>query len=1136
SVHMNDSVIGVVYVDKKDTPVRIVAKGSAKVGEVIIAGSVKLEETDLTGTGFEKVVLKDLLPANAKVTLSGSFTDVDVAASANPQLNVNSGTIERLTVAASSKDAVIVLASGVKVTTLTLNIKTQIKGQGSVGTAVVNLGGKGSSFESAPGKTEGIAKDSVTTGGSFGGGGYGGGSGSSSNPVVKLISTASNNDRQLVLKFNAYGWDNNATIVLTSPAGKQTTYTYEKNSAQFAVSAPEVTFTSDKGLAAGTWLYSVKTAKGSVTSDTVTGKAFVQGKIVSYIPAWVDWAKDERGVDATKFTHLYYAFGRINNGKVVTIKEDAKWTEDPTITEADRIKRRNNPDESNLAYLTGLKAKNPNLKVLVSIGGWEAEGFSDAALTPESREVFANSALDFMNKYNLDGIDLDWEYPVYGAWGVIKSRPEDKANFTALLKLLREKLDAQSTTTNKYYELAIAAGASKTYTDSVELTKITPYLDYINLMTYDLHGGWDPATSHHTAVYSATNNQLSVDSTVKLYLNNGVPAEKLMVGGAFYSRVWQNVENKGTGLSEKAGSQAGSPGTIVYSELVNNYINKNGYTRYWDDTAKAPYLFNGSTFISYEDTASAAYKAEYIKQNNLAGFMYWEYSQDSDSHELANTIYSRLYAKSGTPLSVGTSVYAGTVTMATYTQLPAGTFILPLTQGTLKPVISASDVTVSGIPAGITYTVANAADHRNAVAVYVNGGTVASNVYDPIDVRVVVKASAVLEANMTDSAPASVTIMPKFGPILLGYVPGWVDWTNSAYKVDATKLTHINYAFARIKDNKVVKISEDINWVNEFPSEEIREQRRNNPDDANFAYLKTLKQQNPSLKVLVSIGGWAAEGFSDAALTPETREELANSAIAFMHQYGFDGIDLDWEYPVYGAFGVIKSRPEDKQNFTALLKLFREKLDVEGALHGKYYELAIASAAAPIYINSVELDKIHQYLDYMSVMTYDYHGSWESKTAHQASVYTSALSPGDFSADSVLTAYRKQGVPASKLVIGGAFYARGWVNVPNINHGLFQQAGDQAKNPGTPTYNDLVKDYFDKGYTRYWDNSAKAPYLYNPDANGGTFITYDDEESLKYKAEYAKNQGLRGVMFWDYSQDISGKLLGAIFNELKAPK
>jgi len=344
---------------------------------------------------------------------------------------------------------------------------------------------------------------------------------------------------------------------------------------------------------------------------------------------------------------------------------------------------------------------------------------------------------------------------------------------------------------------------------------------------------------------------------------------------------------------------------------------------------------------------------------------------------------------------------------------------------------------------------------------------------------------------------------------IIGYVAGWggTDIEN----IDATKLTHINYAFANVIDNRVVL---------QMPY-----------DASNIARLNTLKNKNPDLKILVSVGGWTWSGnFSDAALTPEARLQFAESIVDMIREHNLDGIDLDWEYPGQVGAGNVY-RAEDKQNFTLLLRAVRKKLermsDEEGRKGFDRYQLTIATGANEAYQRNTEMDKVQRYLDFINIMTYDFHGSWTPTTGHHTNLYPSGNSFG-MSSDLGVKIHIEAGVPVEKLVLGVAYYARGWAGVGADNNGLFQRY--ETDLPSVP-YADLAANYINKNrYIRYWDDDAKAPFLWNEAER--IFYTFDDGESLRHKADYIKQQGLTGAMYWEHSHDVSETLLGVLYEEL----
>lgn len=279
--------------------------------------------------------------------------------------------------------------------------------------------------------------------------------------------------------------------------------------------------------------------------------------------------------------------------------------------------------QSSRPALERIRRVHPGVKILLSVGGWGADGFSQAALTARGRESMAESAAALVTEYGLDGIDIDWEYPGMALAG-IGANAKDRENFTLLLQAVREGLDAAGSG----YLLTIAAGGDSYFTRQTNMEEAAGFLDYVQLMTYDLQGGFQKVTGHHAALYPGACSLFDAcaDKAVKAFLEAGVPAEKLVIGVPFYSRKWEGVKGGVPGLGQEAETVGGYGPD--YGSLAADYINKNGFTRYWDREALSPYLFDGSTFISYEDEESMAHKVRYAGEKGLGGIMYWEYRCD----------------------------------------------------------------------------------------------------------------------------------------------------------------------------------------------------------------------------------------------------------------------------------------------------------------------------------------------------------------------------------------------------------------------------------------------------------------------------------------------------------------------------
>ncbi len=408
--------------------------------------------------------------------------------------------------------------------------------------------------------------------------------------------------------------------------------------------------------------------------------------------------------------------------------------------------------------------------------------------------------------------------------------------------------------------------------------------------------------------------------------------------------------------------------------------------------------------------------------------------------------------------------------------------------------------------------------------------------------------------------PPSAAIAPTATPLpppkhVIGYYPAGAVASQNYYVKDiresgsAKVLTHINYAFSNI--------SSDLKCVLGDPVADIQKAHTaaNSVDGVaddeaaatlkgNLNQLRKLKTQFPNLKIMISVGGWDwSDKFSDVALTAESRKKFVESCVD-LYIKGFvgegisaagvfDGIDIDWEFP--GVEGASKNyRAQDTQNFTALLAEFREQLNALTTTTQKSYWLSIAAPATQEKIKKIEINKIHNYLDYISVMSYDFHGTWDNYTNFHSSLYGSSANPVysyQTWTDSAIQTYLNGGVPVKKMVMGVAFFGRGWQGVGPTNNGLWQPA--QAAAPGS--HGDGTSSYralkalreTDAQYENFRDDVTQGAWLYNKTA--GIFWGYDDPQAIGRKMNYVLSRDLGGVMIWELSADaVQGDLVKAI--------
>jgi chitinase len=367
--------------------------------------------------------------------------------------------------------------------------------------------------------------------------------------------------------------------------------------------------------------------------------------------------------------------------------------------------------------------------------------------------------------------------------------------------------------------------------------------------------------------------------------------------------------------------------------------------------------------------------------------------------------------------------------------------------------------------------------------------------------------------------------------IVVGYFPQWGIHNgffvkNLVPRVATGMLDQINYSQGHIDANSQCAIADpNLDLYYSFSAEDSVDGTADTPQTplrGNFHQLQELKRLYPDIKILISIEGQAPQ-FAEAAQPANNFAFVASCVQTFIEgKFAdgvevpglFDGIDIDWEYPL----------EFEKYNFVALLSEFRRQLDAAGS----NLLLTVAMGDNRATYQYLDMQSVALYVDEVGVMNYDYSGPWSPRTGLVAPLYSS---PGDpeinNDVDSTIRDYLKAGVPASKMLLGLPFYAYSWSQVQRVNHGLFQM--------GQPSRADISYNYIptiQNNFTQYRDPKSMAPWLFD----GITFWTYDDEISIRAKIAYAQQQDLHGVMIWELSGDTAdGKLLRTISEQFRTP-
>jgi len=315
-----------------------------------------------------------------------------------------------------------------------------------------------------------------------------------------------------------------------------------------------------------------------------------------------------------KLTHLIYSFGHLR-GNQLHIGRAA--------------------DTACIQKMVSLKARNPQLKIILSLGGWGGCATCSEVFSTESgRNEFSASVKKLSDFFKTDGIDLDWEYPAISGYPGHRFVPEDKRNFTLLVKSLRKSLGKQQ-------EISFAAGGFDAYIDSsVEWKEVMQVADKVYVMSYDLVNGFSTQSGHHTPLYSTPQQIQSADHAVNRLLEAGVPSHKIVIGGAFYGRMFKVQDTLDKGLYRPGSFYRG----ISYNRIADSIHSKTGFTLYWDTVAHAPFAFNPDRKIlfTYDDSKSLQEKTKYVIQRRLGGIFFWQLAEDKYNNGLLDVLYNSI--------------------------------------------------------------------------------------------------------------------------------------------------------------------------------------------------------------------------------------------------------------------------------------------------------------------------------------------------------------------------------------------------------------------------------------------------------------------------------------------------------------
>jgi len=913
------------------------------------------------------------------------------------------------------------------------------------------------------------------------------------------------------------------------------------------------------------------TEAATTTTATVVDEDAEDHVRLCYFTNWARYRPDANsqdvfamGMDPTLCTHINYGFGTIDPA-TFHVKAHDPWADHPSgdgsqtelcdsickpgyfhdwSTGENPCQYPCDPDRELRGFeglTVGMKGKNPDLKAILSVGGWTfndcavpdtygmgrstCEIFSRIAESEDNIRTHAASVISFLRGWGFDGYDIDWEYPVVTGKNRVNGdpTPQDYDNYINMLRILREEFEKEAVETGRErLLLTTAVGVGFTTVEvAYNIPEMDKYLDLVGLMTYDFHGDWEEGTNFNSPLYSNADDlsyydyDMSSSWAVDYWLSHGLSANKLLMGMATYGRGWKLTDPSCTGTrcptngACSAGPNTELPGYLAYFE-IENMVNNGQATKHWDDERKVPYVVTSQNeWIGYDDIQSFEIKTDFIKANNLRGAIVWAIDLDDihNGYPLLNTLRDGL---------------SGTVSIAT-------------TENVIVDTTTTEEV--------------------------------------------IVDTTTTTEEVIVDTTTTEQVIVDGEDPVRLCYFTNWARYRpDSGSKdvfelgMDPTLCTHINYGFGTIDPNTFEPKAHDPwadhpngdgtqtelcdsvcrpgyvhDWSNgaanpcEYPCNPDRQLR-------GFEGLTVgLKEQNPDLKAILSVGGWTfndcnqeptygmgsstCEIFSTIASSEENIRSHAANVISFLRGWGFDGYDIDWEYPVVAGHNRVsgEATPQDFDNYINMLRILREEFEKEAVETGR--ERLLLTAAVGVGFTTVEvaynIPMMNEYLDLIGLMTYDFHGDWEEGNNFNSPLYSNADDLAyydyDMSGSWAVDYWLSHGASADKLLLGLATYGRGWklqdadsctgTRCPTIGACA---AGPYTDLPGYLAYFE-IEDMVSRGSaTKHWDDERKVPYVVTINND---WIGYDDLQSFEVKTDFIKANSLRGAIVWAIDLD-----------------
>ncbi|KAH8272046.1 hypothetical protein KR026_004304, partial [Drosophila bipectinata] len=855
-------------------------------------------------------------------------------------------------------------------------------------------------------------------------------------------------------------------------------------------------------------------------------------KIICYFTNWA-WYRQDGGkylpedIDSDLCTHIIYGFAVLNRDNL-TIQPHDSWA-----------------DLDNNFYDRVVVHRKKGVKVTVAIGGWNdsaGDKYARLVRSAKARALFIAHILNFIEQYGFDGLDLDWEYPVCWQVDCKRGNADEKQGFTTLVRELSQAFRPRGLL------LSAAVSPNKKVIDSgYEVPELSKYFDWIAVMAYDYHGQWDGKTGHVAPMYDHPDgaSTFNANFSINYWIKSGADRKKLVMGMPMYgqsfslAQISDNQLNAPTYGGGEAGVATRARGFLSYYEICS-YIRHRGWNVVRDPRGRmGPFAYSRDQWVSFDDAPMIRHKSEYVKAMGLGGAMIWaldldDFKNDCDceSYPLLKTINRvlrgyrgpapkcRLEKTDKTMIASNDTVFQVNVAVLPDVMHPNHTidceknnYVIHKNDCNKYYICQHGELVEQRCPSGLHWnenhcdwpTNSNCSVHSDLTtkAPVLNRPT---PTYENLKPDPTKRPASPPDSN--SNALYKPTTEESFYKVVC-YFTNWAWYRPGQGKfvpedIDTNLCTHIVYGFIVLDSNTLTVKTHD-SWA----------------DIDNRFYERVLEHKKNGIRVTAAIGGWndsLGSKYARLVLNPSSRKQFISSVLGFLEKYGFDGLDLDWEYPVCWQVDCSKGSPAEKQGFTNLV------IELSNAFKPKNLLLSAAVSPSKLVIDTgYDIPQLSRYFDWIAVMTYDFHGHWDMQTGHVAPLYYSETDINPyFNSNFSIHYWLNQGAPASKLVMGMPFYGQSFslenqqqrsLNDKTIGPG---KAGTYTRAGGFLAYYEICDNINKGGWKVVRDPYGRiGPYAYS----GNQWVSYDDVTDIRRKAQYVKNMKLGGGMIWALDLD-----------------